>query len=297
MIFLLANGALVLSSSASTPTSISAPSSPTPHGSGARSASSSSAPAFGASPRRRSGLYPVGRRHGFRDEVRRLCNPLTQKHLVRQETRMESPSMRSGFDFRVDRVVACLQPPIDELFHVRGRLEHRAPPGWPRSRHRRRGRGGRVLLQVWHELPHPRTVIDDPEGAVVPGNASALIGSAARSTGWPTTSISAPSSPTPHGCGARSASSSSAPASAASPRSSTPRPSSSGPPPKPADPHSGDPMNLTHDAMLVSLRLVRQALRPPGANRSLSITTPTPVPGATTSASCPNRPSPRWPRP
>ena len=32
-----------------------------------------------------------------------------------------------------------------------------------------------AFLKVWHELPHPRTVIDDPEGAVVPGNASALI--------------------------------------------------------------------------------------------------------------------------
>ena len=32
-----------------------------------------------------------------------------------------------------------------------------------------------AFLQVWHELPHPRTVIDDPEGAVVPDNASALI--------------------------------------------------------------------------------------------------------------------------
>ena len=32
-----------------------------------------------------------------------------------------------------------------------------------------------AFLQVWHELPHPRTVIDDPEGAVIPGNASALI--------------------------------------------------------------------------------------------------------------------------
>ena len=30
-------------------------------------------------------------------------------------------------------------------------------------------------MQVWHDLPHPRTVIDDPEGAVIPGNASALI--------------------------------------------------------------------------------------------------------------------------
>ena len=32
-----------------------------------------------------------------------------------------------------------------------------------------------AFLHVWHELPHPRTVIDDPEGAVVPDNASALI--------------------------------------------------------------------------------------------------------------------------
>ena len=32
-----------------------------------------------------------------------------------------------------------------------------------------------AFLKVWHELPHPRTVIDDPEGAVIPGNASALI--------------------------------------------------------------------------------------------------------------------------
>ena len=31
-----------------------------------------------------------------------------------------------------------------------------------------------AFLQVWHELPHPRTVIDDPEGAVIPGNASAF---------------------------------------------------------------------------------------------------------------------------
>ena len=32
-----------------------------------------------------------------------------------------------------------------------------------------------AFLKVWHELPHPRTVIDDPEGSVVPDNASALI--------------------------------------------------------------------------------------------------------------------------
>ena len=65
-----------------------------------------------------------------------------------------------GAFLRVDaaRAVACLQPPIDgESFPVSedmgDGLEHRAPPGWPRSGgragpvpgHRRRGRGGRVL--------------------------------------------------------------------------------------------------------------------------------------------------------
>ena len=32
-----------------------------------------------------------------------------------------------------------------------------------------------VFLKVWRELPHPRAVIDDPENADVPENASALI--------------------------------------------------------------------------------------------------------------------------
>ena len=32
-----------------------------------------------------------------------------------------------------------------------------------------------AFLKVWRELPHPRAVIDDPENAVVPANASALI--------------------------------------------------------------------------------------------------------------------------
>ena len=32
-----------------------------------------------------------------------------------------------------------------------------------------------AFLKVWRELPHPRTVIDDPENAVVHDNASALI--------------------------------------------------------------------------------------------------------------------------
>ena len=32
-----------------------------------------------------------------------------------------------------------------------------------------------AFLKVWRELPHPRAVIDDPENAVVPENASALI--------------------------------------------------------------------------------------------------------------------------
>ena len=45
--------------------------------------------------------------------------------------------------------------------------------GAPSARPRRSS--SRPSCKVWHELPHPRTVIDDPEGAVVPGNASALI--------------------------------------------------------------------------------------------------------------------------
>ena len=32
-----------------------------------------------------------------------------------------------------------------------------------------------AFLKVWRELPHPRAVIDDPENATVPDNASALI--------------------------------------------------------------------------------------------------------------------------
>ena len=32
-----------------------------------------------------------------------------------------------------------------------------------------------AFLKVWRELPHPRAVIDDPENADVPQNASALI--------------------------------------------------------------------------------------------------------------------------
>ena len=32
-----------------------------------------------------------------------------------------------------------------------------------------------AFLKVWRELPHPRTVIDDPDNALVPENASALI--------------------------------------------------------------------------------------------------------------------------
>ena len=32
-----------------------------------------------------------------------------------------------------------------------------------------------AFLKVWRELPHPRAVLDDPESAQVPENASALI--------------------------------------------------------------------------------------------------------------------------
>ena len=186
-------------------------------------------------------LIACGNREGDRGVVHRMPAPLASR-FVHLEIRVDAADWcawgaANGIApevpfLRVNapRAVACLQPPIDgESFSMSedmgDGLEHRAPAGWPRSGrrtralpgHRRRGRGGRssrLSCKVWHELPHPRTVIDDPEGAVIPGNASALIAlCAARSTGWPTTSISAPSSPTPHGSGARSASSSSAPAS------------------------------------------------------------------------------------
>ena len=104
-----------------------------------------------------------------------------------------------------------------------------------------------AFLKVWHELPHPRTVIDDPEGRRDPRQRQ-CVDRALRLAlqDGPTTSISAPSSPTPQGSGARSASSSSAPAFGASPRSSTPRPLSSGPPQKPADTTPGDQCHEPH---------------------------------------------------
>ena len=80
-----------------------------------------------------------------------------------------------------------------------------------------------AFLKVWHELPHPRTVIDDPEGAVVPDNASALIalcGSLYRMAD----DINLGAIVT----------------------YATPRPLSSGPPPKPADTASGDPYHESH---------------------------------------------------
>ena len=99
-----------------------------------------------------------------------------------------------------------------------------------------------AFLQVWLELPHPRTVIDDPEGAVIPGNASALIalcGSLYRmaddiNLGAIVTYatrlrrevgeflVGSCIRREPQRCA----------------RSSTPRPSSSGPPQRPADPIS-----------------------------------------------------------
>ena len=151
-----------------------------------------------------------------------------------------------------------------------------------------------AFLRVWRELPHPRAVIDDPENADVPENASALIalcGSLYRMAddiNLGSIVSYAMSS------GARWVSSSSAPACAASPRSSTPTPSSAGPLPAPGDPlpiRENPLMNLTHDAMLVSLRITawfRPALRPPGLQpRRGPTTTRPPAPGATTSGCCP----------
>ena len=115
-----------------------------------------------------------------------------------------------------------------------------------------------AFLKVWRELPHPphrhgrsreRRRSRQRQRAYRP--------SAVRSTAWPTTSISAPSSPTRCGSGARSASSSSVRASAANPTCSTLKPSSAGPLPGRSDIARQEtlPMNLTHDAMLVSLRI------------------------------------------
>ena len=55
-----------------------------------------------------------------------------------------------------------------------------------------------AFLKVWRELPHPRAVIDDPENADVPDNASALIALCGLALPHgPTTSTLAPSSATP----------------------------------------------------------------------------------------------------
>ena len=66
-------------------------------------------------------------------------------------------------------------------------FQHREPAERPRSVNDRtravfRGTVGEAaavefsaFLKVWRELPHPRAVIDDPENAAVPDNASALI--------------------------------------------------------------------------------------------------------------------------
>ena len=147
-------------------------------------------------------LIACGNREGDRGVVHRMPAPLASR-FVHLEIRVDAADWcawgaANGIApevlcLRVDaaRTVARLQPPIDgEGFPVSedmgDGLEHRAPPGWPRSGRRARalfrgtvGEAAAVefsaFLQVWHELPHPRTVIDDPEGAVVPDNASALI--------------------------------------------------------------------------------------------------------------------------
>ena len=147
-------------------------------------------------------LIACGNREGDRGVVHRMPAPLASR-FVHLEIRVDAadwcawgaangiaPEVLFFVSMRPE-LVACLQPPIDgESFsmseNVGDGLEHRAPAGWPRSGRRTRalyrgtvGEAAAVefsaFLQVWHELPHPRTVIDDPEGAVIPGNASALI--------------------------------------------------------------------------------------------------------------------------
>ena len=43
--------------------------------------------------------------------------------------------------------------------------------------HRRRGAAVEfaAFLKVWRELPHPRAIVNDPENADIPNNASALM--------------------------------------------------------------------------------------------------------------------------
>ena len=158
-----------------------------------------------------------------------------------------------------------------------------------------------AFLKVWRDLPHPRAVIDDPEHAPIPGNASALIalcGSLYRmaddvNLGAIVTYAT--------GCGARSANSSSTPASAASRPCSTPMRSSAGPPPGPVDAIPRETTPWTFPRTPCSSACA-SAPGPAGfttvkpATTSPSTTPPRPPPGATTSACCRRPPSPRRPR-
>ena len=116
-----------------------------------------------------------------------------------------------------------------------------------------------AFLNVWRELPHPRAVFDDPEHAPVPENASALIALCgalyrlADDVNFP-----AVVAVTPGGCGASSGTSSSARAPAATPAlQHTEAYIRWQAPPQPLSlPTQGDSMmDLTRDAMLVTLRI------------------------------------------
>ena len=162
-----------------------------------------------------------------------------------------------------------------------------------------------TFLKVWRELPHPRAVIDDPENAVVPDNASALIalcGSLYRmaddiNLGAIVTYAHAPA-PRDRRVPGRLL--------------HPPRPEPAalarlhplGRRPHPVTPPFWeiDTMDLTHDAMLVSpcasAPVSGRLYGPQGrATMSPSITRPPPAPGATTSACCRRPPSPRSPPP
>ena len=243
-------------------------------------------------------LIACGNREGDRGVVHRMPTPLASR-FVHLEIRVDATDWcawgaANGIAPEVlfsmsnaPRAVVRLQPPIDRerrsccprtwemvsnIVHRRGGLDPVA------ERALFRGTVGEAaavefsaFLQVWHELPHPRSVIDDPEDAVVPGNASALIalcGSLYRMADRHQSRRHRHLRDTAQARGRRVPRRLLHP-----PRARAP----AYPGLHPVGRHKNPlttisfwrpmSMNLTHDAMLVSLQdqlLVRQALRPPG---------------------------------
>ena len=147
-------------------------------------------------------LIACGNRESDRGVVHRMPTPLASR-FVHLEIRVDAQ------DWLAWGAANGIAPEV--LFYIQMRPEHAAPVR-SRSRARRlfrcprtwemvsnivNRRGGldpsveralfrgtvgeaaavefSAFLKVWRELPHPRAVIDDPENAVVPDNASALI--------------------------------------------------------------------------------------------------------------------------